>query len=101
MTLVKVYQVREALDKETDRGGSVSLGYFLNYEDAVKMAEGKGPRESSGTIIAHHMLTEDGYQGYLVQSVTTIRAASSVKDALRTSALNKLTQAEREALGLV
>jgi hypothetical protein len=26
------------------------LGYFLNYEDAVKMAEGKGPRESSGTI---------------------------------------------------
>lgn len=107
MKLIQLFEVRESDDKTGDRGGSTSLGFFKHKKDADRIAEGKGPMGSPGDIREHWAVTEDeGVTAFLLVSAgsskpTPILILSDVQKALREQALAKLTNAEKQALGVL
>jgi hypothetical protein len=99
--LITVWEARGLIDTSNDRGGSCSLGYFLDKESAVLMGKGRGYWGSDELPIERRMATTDGISGYVITDITKITVNKDVNEAHRKLALAKLTEADKKLLGLV
>lgn len=97
-----VHAVYEEHDKNEGRGGSSLVGYFHVQEDAAEAAKDKGVFGTPGRIALMQMLSMDGGRtGYAFQlDGAGIKCVMPGQKQLKRQALAKLTDEEREALGL-
>jgi hypothetical protein len=100
--IYNVYAVYEELDKNEGRGGSSVVGYFHGTEDADEAAKDKGVFGTPGRVEVVQMFSMDGGRtGYVFKlNQAGIRCVMPGQKELKYQALAKLTDDEREALGL-
>ncbi len=84
-----VYKVHENYSEDGRGNNNTIIGYFINKDDAEKIAKGKGNYGQGNAKIEAIKLFE------------SIRDFNENNDeAIRTRALNKLNDAEKQILGL-
>jgi hypothetical protein len=100
LRIVEIYEAREALDKQEDRGGSRHIGYFLNQLDAIEASQGMGAMGYASTPSKHYMATTDGITGFLAYNRDAVRVCTNPEEAKKVNALSKLTDEDLKVLGL-
>jgi hypothetical protein len=90
MGMVKqMYKIYEAINHGTDGMDSYGIGYFTKKADAEKAAEGKGAMGYGNGSVNEDVVYES-YKDYVENNPVS----------LKQKALAKLTQEEKEVLGL-
>ncbi len=97
--LATVYEALEDKDKTEGRGGSISLGYFTEENDAKMAARGKGPMGTDGQVHSYPAIVQDNGNAYILLSNQPVYVAGSYKEGVRARGLAKLDEEERRALG--
>lgn len=98
-TVVNAYVVRVNSDLTEGRGVTVNHSYHLGYADAVEAARGADVMGSNGDV--EDLFCVKTESGDVFELKPLAIALSPYKEkALREAALAKLTEEERELLGL-
>ncbi len=96
---IPVYEATTNSDSDEGRGSTVTLGWFLTLEDAQKCAKGKGVWGADGRVVTHHKeVALCGEKVFLLGS--EVQKTYQDPKKIRDQALSKLTEEEKEALGL-
>lgn len=97
-----VYYVVSNTDTTEGRGASVVIGRYIDNNEAINAAKGKGVFGTDAKVeSSFHPMIRVGKKLYLLGAeVTPLTTEEEKRQALREQALSKLSEEEKEALGV-
>lgn len=99
---LSTYRIEEwhrVIVETDDKGSEKCIGCYANRDVAVSVGRGKGYYGRDGRVSPVQVLTQNGFEGFLLPVDLTV--ALDVREQRRHNAVAKLTLDDQYALGLI
>jgi hypothetical protein len=101
-----IYSALGEKDQDEGRAGTYVIGYFLNEKDAIEAAKGTGVFGAKGyvnsTVANVVMYPDDDTDEFVIQIISSeVQTSFQSTKEIKEIALAKLTEKEKQILGLV